>query len=54
MLPQLETLPNLTRITYDHLWCDRDVDGQFMQMVRQSTQILQYLFIKARDIEDAL
>ncbi|KAJ2579858.1 hypothetical protein GGH95_002888, partial [Coemansia sp. RSA 1836] len=52
--PFLETLPNFTRITYDHLWCDRDVDGQFMRMVRQSAQILQYLFIKARDIEDAL
>ncbi|KAJ2461536.1 hypothetical protein GGF42_000125 [Coemansia sp. RSA 2424] len=54
MTPRLEAFPNLTRITYDHLWCERDVGGQFVQMVRQSAQTLQYLFIKARDIDDAL
>ncbi|KAJ2442339.1 hypothetical protein GGF42_006988, partial [Coemansia sp. RSA 2424] len=54
MTPQLETLPNLARITYDDKWDDRNVDGQFVWMVRQSAQTLQYLFIRARDIEDAL
>ncbi|KAJ2331312.1 hypothetical protein GGI00_003308, partial [Coemansia sp. RSA 2681] len=54
MTPRLETFPNLTRITYDHLCCERDVGGQFVRMVRQSAQTLQYLLIRARDIDDAL
>ncbi|KAJ2459851.1 hypothetical protein GGF42_001212 [Coemansia sp. RSA 2424] len=53
MPPQLKTLPNLTRITYDDEFYGRDVDGQFVQMVRRSAQTLQYLVIRARDIEDA-
>ncbi|KAJ2334931.1 hypothetical protein GGI00_001619, partial [Coemansia sp. RSA 2681] len=54
MIPQLETLPNLTRITYDDNWDDRDVNGLFVRMVQQSAQTLQYLFVRARNIEDAL
>ncbi|KAJ2451759.1 hypothetical protein GGF42_004183, partial [Coemansia sp. RSA 2424] len=54
MIPRLETLPNLTRITYDDNWVDRDVDDLFVRMVQQSAQTLQYLFIRARNIEDAL
>ncbi|KAJ2324244.1 hypothetical protein GGI00_005387, partial [Coemansia sp. RSA 2681] len=43
---QLETLPNLARITYDDEFYGRDVDGQFVRMVRQSAQTLQYLVIR--------
>ncbi|KAJ2321485.1 hypothetical protein GGI00_006056, partial [Coemansia sp. RSA 2681] len=54
MTPQLETLPNLTRVTYNSMGYDMDAGSPILQMVRQSAQTLQYVFIKAQDIEDVL
>ncbi|KAJ2580051.1 hypothetical protein GGH95_002793, partial [Coemansia sp. RSA 1836] len=54
MTPQLETLPNLTRVTYNSMGYGMDAGSPILQMVRQSAQTLQYLFIKAQDIEDVL